>query len=89
VVGDAVGDALGDALGDAVGEAEGVAVGGADGGVLLVNGIARSTKVVSAPVPSRAGMDRSSNSAERNVESAMPTTTITASTTGDRTAVRG
>ena len=84
-----MGVVVGVALGDAVGEAEGVAVGGADGGVLVVNGIARPTKVVSAPVPWRAGMDRSSDSAERNVESAVATTTNTASTTGAKTAVRG
>ena len=80
---------MGDALGDAVGEAEGVAVGGADGAVPVVNGIARPTKVVSAPVPWKAGMDRPPDSAERNVESAIATTTITASTTGAKTAVRG
>ncbi len=88
-VGEAVGEAVGDAVGDAVDGAEGVASGGADGTVLLVNGIACSTKVVWAPVPWRAGRDRSSNSAETIVESPIATTTITASTTGARTAVSG
>jgi len=88
-VGEAVGDAVGEAVGDALGEAVGDALGVVDGGVLFVAGTVRS-KVLSAPVPSSRGSALwSFSSAERNVESAIVTTTTPADTTGVRTAVRG
>ena len=72
-----------------MGDAEGDALGVVDGGVLLVAGTVRS-KVLSAPVPSSGGCALwSSSSAERTVESVIPTNTVPASTTGARTAVRG
>jgi hypothetical protein len=83
-----VGELAGDAVGDAVGEAEGDALGVVDGGVLLVAGTVRS-KVLSAPVPSGGPAPWSSSSEETIVESAIATTTIPASSTGTRTAVRG
>jgi hypothetical protein len=81
-------------VGEAVSEAEGDALGDVGGGVLVVEGTVRSeetvrSKVLSAPVPSGGSALWSSSSAETNVESPITTTTITASTTGARTAVRG
>jgi len=77
-----------------VGEAEGDALGDVGGGVLVVEGTVRRegtvrSKVLSAPVASEGSALWSSSSAETNVESPITTTTITASTTGARTAVRG
>jgi hypothetical protein len=77
-----------------VGEAEGDALGDVGGGVLVVEGTVRSegtvcSKVLSAPVPSGGSALWSSSSTETNVESPSAMTTIPASTTGARTAVRG
>ena len=77
---------MGEAVGDALGEV--------DGGVLVVEGTVLSegtvrSEVLSAPVPSGGSALGSSSSAETNVVSAIATNTITASTTGARTAVRG
>ena len=83
-----------------MGEAEGDVLGDVGGGVLVVEGTVRSegivrsegtvcSKVLSAPVPSRGSALWSSSSAETNVESPSAMTTIPASTTGARTAVRG
>jgi len=89
-VGEAEGDALGD-VGGGVLVVEGTVR--REGtvrseGTVCSEGTVRS-KVLSAPVASGGSALWSSSSAETNVESPITTTTITASTTGARTAVRG